>query len=192
MFISFYYRIDGSDCALTHQKPLWNPQPVPNKGIHSKPQTKTKPAPLAKKAAVSRSQVNNDDDDNDDANDDNDNDANDDASASKTINESYGKTARIVYPSYGGLKLMAQHPVLQDVIRGAHFKIAVDSMFENAYPTITSRPAFTRPILIAVAREKKATEIKERAKQDPSFAKTFAPMVCHFYHVRHIYTNGYH
>lgn len=94
------------------------------------------------------------------------------------MHEGYGPTATIVYPTYGGLKLMAQHPKLQDVIRGAVFKVIVDFLFDNAFPVVTSRAAFVRVLLIAVAREKGAVEIKNRAREDSSFSKAFAPMVC--------------
>lgn len=104
-------------------------------------------------------------------------DSEDDEDASKDNNESYGPTATIVFPTYGGLKLMAQHPKLQDVIRSAVFKVIVDFLFDNAFPVVTSRAAFVRVILIAVAREKNALEIKNRAREDMSFSKAFAPMV---------------
>lgn len=104
-------------------------------------------------------------------------DSEDDEDASRDNNESYGRTATIVFPTYGGLKLMAQHPKLQDVIRSAMFKVIVDFLFDNAFPVVTSRASFVRVILIAVAHEKNALEIKTRAREDLSFSKAFAPMV---------------
>lgn len=100
---------------------------------------------------------------------------------SKDTNESYGPTAVITYPDYGGLKLLAQNAKLQDVIRGCMFKVLVDFLWEDAYPTMTSRAMLARNVLISVAREMKALEIKTRAKDDPSFSRALAPMVTMFF-----------
>lgn len=102
----------------------------------------------------------------------------DDVEASKDLNESYGRSAMVVYLTYGGLKLMEQHPKLQEVLRGAVFKVIVDFLFDDTFPVVTSRAPFVQVILVAVARQKNAPEIKNRVREDISFSKAFAPMVC--------------
>lgn len=132
--------------------------------------TKTKPSktsPLASAPAPAQSRHRSEDPESD----------RDDAADTSDANEQYGSTAKIVLPRSGGVKLLEQNHTLQEVLRSSMDQVLIDFAFEDAYHTVSSRAVFVRPILVSAARKKKANEIKNRAKADISFAKTFAPLV---------------
>lgn len=90
-------------------------------------------------------------------------------------------SAVIHYSATGRVKLLEQPDELRDVIRGAMHKLLVNYTWVNGFPTISSRPAFVKPLLIDAARDLNAHKIKLCAKKDHQFSVALAPMVRHSY-----------
>lgn len=93
------------------------------------------------------------------------------------VAQKYGQSAVIHYNSRGKINLLEQPDELRDVLRGAMVKVQVNYAWHDAFPKISSRPAFVRPLLIDAARDINAHKIKLRAKEDPRFSKALAQLV---------------
>lgn len=93
------------------------------------------------------------------------------------VNTRYGDTARIRYTKKGSIKLLDQHDDLQNVIRDAMQQAKADYVLQDSWPIISSRPAFTRPLLLTAARKRKTTKIEKRVKEDASFSKQLTTLV---------------
>ncbi|KAF8490239.1 hypothetical protein F5888DRAFT_1638185 [Russula emetica] len=70
--------------------------------------------------------------------------------------------ACIIHPLSGDIKLMDQHHKLAEVIRESFKVITKKTLFENAFPSIESRPKLARHCLYMAAKSKNANAIKER------------------------------
>ncbi|KAF8491797.1 hypothetical protein F5888DRAFT_1637348 [Russula emetica] len=85
--------------------------------------------------------------------------------------------ACIIHPLSGDIKLMDQHHKLAEVIRESFKVITKKTLFENAFPSIESRPKLARHCLYMAAKSKNANAIKERVKEDENFARNLQDLV---------------
>ncbi|KAG6805662.1 hypothetical protein H0H92_014528, partial [Tricholoma furcatifolium] len=82
--------------------------------------------------------------------------------------------ASITYPRKGDVKLTEQHPRLQEVIRGIMAHLIGNILFENAYPSYTSRPAFVFSSMKVVTDQLDtswAADIQKHAEYDSTFVE---------------------
>lgn len=101
----------------------------------------------------------------------------------------YGQSAVIRVNSKGNVTLLEQSDELQDVIRGAMDKLLIGCAWDNAFPTITSRSAFVKPLLVEAAADSNAAKIKRRAQEDRSFSKALASLVSRMSHALSLHIN---
>ncbi|KAJ7764607.1 hypothetical protein DFH07DRAFT_1016427 [Mycena maculata] len=92
---------------------------------------------------------------------------------------SWDTSARIALPAPNkDIGLTAQPAPLQAVLRGTMREIKLFMLFTEAYPLISSRPGFSRPYMIEVARSigRPTLHILERLLNDAEFAVILAPI----------------
>lgn len=92
----------------------------------------------------------------------------------------WGESAHIRIPTEGGkVGLLAQHPVLQQVIHKTFDLAWVSFLCEHAWPTYMSPGAYVQPFYIKAAKiiGPTAAEIARRCEADIDFVSALAGLV---------------
>lgn len=79
------------------------------------------------------------------------------------------------------LKLLAQSPIVQKLLRGSISQLEYQYMFNDPFPDDGVTLQYSRTILVNVARSLGKTDIKEHLKKDAVYARVLGTVVCPLY-----------
>ncbi|KAJ7736808.1 hypothetical protein B0H16DRAFT_1500378 [Mycena metata] len=97
-----------------------------------------------------------------------------------TLESAWHHTARLTFPSTGGLiRLLDQNLVLLQIIKAAITLSLYEIPFKCGYEPVISRAAFVRRLMrLCAKKDARGSHVERRAKEDTSFCKRLAPIIC--------------